>query len=117
MDAKLDTSGPPPVTVTVSNLTDPPTVTCDPHTVVVTQANSLVVFNLATPGYAFPATGSVVVQDGGGEFPNLWSISASQVALHDLCEIPAAYDYNVVVVEIESGKPFTVDPKISNEPH
>ena len=111
-----DTSGPPPVTVTVSDLTDPPTITCTPSTVVVTEPNSLLVFNLATSGYAFPTTGSIIVQDGGSEFPNLWYINPDQVALHDLCDVPAEYDYTVVVEEASTGRRFKVDPRISNEP-
>lgn len=106
-----------PVTVTVSDLTDPPTVHCSPTTVVVDKSNALVVFNLATEGYAFPTTGAIIVQNGGSEFPNLWYVNASQVALHDLCAVPAEYNYTVIVEESATGKRLRVDPKISNEPY
>jgi hypothetical protein len=104
------------VVVTVSNLTDPPTVTCTPPTAVVTEPNSLVVFDLVTAGYAFPTSNSVTVTDGGTEFPNLWYIDPVQVALQDQCSSTAEYEYTVVVDELSTGKQYRHDPKISNEP-
>lgn len=113
---KTTISGPPPVTVTVSDATDPPTVISNPHTAVVTEPNSLVVFNLTTPGYVFPTTGAILVENGGAEFPNLWYVSPTEVALHDLCAVAGEYKYWVVVEEASSGTQFKVDPRISNEP-
>lgn len=105
------------INVTVSNLTDPPTITCAPTDQIVVAQNSLILFQLQTEGYAFPTTGSIVVQDGGSEFPNLWYISPTQVALQDLCQITANYNYTVTVEETSSGKRhFHKDPTITNEP-
>lgn len=106
------------VTVTVSNLTDPPTITCSPTDLTVDAQNSLILFQLQTEGYAFPTSGSIVVSDGGTEFPNLWYISPSQVALQDLCSLNADYNYTVTVEETSSGqRHFHKDPTITNEPN
>lgn len=106
------------VTVHVSNLTDPPTITCTPSTIVVTEPDSLVVFNLAdkTGEYVFPTSNAITVEDGGTEFPNLWFLDGRHVALHDLCSENADYEYTVGVVEASTGKLYELDPKISNEP-
>src|SRR6218665_3785930 len=102
----------------VTNLTDPPTITCTPSNIVGTETDSLVVFSLQDKKgeFVFPATNAITVEDGGSEFPNLWRLDGTHVALHDLCGSAAEYEYTVTVEEASTGKLYALDPKITNEP-
>ena len=91
-------------------------VSCQPERVAVSVANTLLVFSLETPGYAFPDTQSVVVNQPGQEFPYpVWLQHPKAVALFDRGSNAAEYAYTVNVVDQFSGQRSSVDPTIVNE--
>lgn len=95
-------------------------VQCTPDPVRIRQADTLIVYTLATAGYAFPDEGAVVVAPGEGaltseEFPYpAWQEDAQHVALFDRNAVAGNHSYTVTVVSA-SGEPLRHDPGIVNE--
>jgi hypothetical protein len=91
-------------------------ITCSPDPVKVRGGKDTIVFDLVTPGYAFPKQGAVVVQpDAGPDFPEpARTVKGTQATLLDLCTFTASYKYSVTVTDLATGKPVTVDPSIDN---
>ena len=99
------------VTVT----TDGTTVTCTPSTVLVTNPNTLVVFNLTTSGYNFPATSAVVVNTPNTDFPYAsWTVKPQQAAIFDSKVINGNYEYTCTIVNTATGQVLSIDPVIQN---
>ena len=90
-------------------------VSCTPDPVKVSAANVLIVFDLQTAGYAFPATNAVVVMTPGTQFPYpSWTMSPSSASLLDIDGDTSNYAYTVNVVELSTGHHLSVDPTIKN---
>ena len=103
------------LTVTVSGNPPLPTITVSPDPVNVNAANSLLVFNLATPGWQFPTEGAISFQlPAIDEFPSLWYIGPQQIALLDVCNQAGQYRYWLSVQHQESQQIFKHDPYIKN---
>ena len=102
-------------TVTASAVTDPPTAYCTPHLVTVTDTNTLIEFDLVTPGYSFDPDGAITFNTPTTDFPDLWVISATQVTMRDRCLTAGDFAFTIHVVEDSSGKRVNVDPTIRNQ--
>lgn len=102
--------------VTASDETDPPTAYCSPENINVTDGNSLIEFNLTTPGYSFDPETPITFNESTSDFPDLWVITATQITMRDRCTTAGTYAFTVHVVEDSTGKRFKVDPSITNEP-
>ena len=90
-------------------------VSCAPDPAKVSAANVLIVFDLQTAGYAFPATSAVVVMSPASQFPYpSWTISPGCAALLDIDGDTNTYNYTVNVVDLSSGNTISVDPIIKN---
>lgn len=103
-------------TVTASDVTDPPTAYCEPHLVTVDASNTLIEFDLVTPGYSFDPDTPITFNTATTDFPDLWVISATQVTIRDRCQTPGDFAFTIHVVEDSSGKRFGVDPVVRNIP-
>lgn len=102
--------------VTGSNLTDPPTAICSPELVTVTDPNSLVQFQIVNQGYAFDPEAPIVFDNPGTNFPDIWLLSDTQVAVRDRLTSGGDFSFTINLIETETGKRFSVDPGIRNEP-
>lgn len=101
--------------VTGSNLTDPPTAICQPEIVTVTEPNSLVQLQIVNEGYSFDPDAPVVFNAPGTNFPDIWLISPTQVAIRDLLTSAGDFLFTINLIETETGKRLSVDPGIRNE--
>jgi len=91
---------------------------CAPNPVPVTAPNTLIVFDLATAGYKFPASGAVVVNTPGDDFPYAcWRTDNRTASLYDAGDDNLAYAYTVSVVKTSTGETFSLDPVIDNKTH
>lgn len=91
-------------------------IQCHPAEAVVTGQDVLIVFNLRSAHWAFPASGAVVVTDGGTEFPiPAWTVHAKQAALLDRNSAADAFSYTVTVENTSTGERRSLDPRIVNE--
>lgn len=88
-----------------------------PDPVVIKKANSLITFNLLTPGYIFPVDGTslVVTDDDEEEFPIAWYINPTMIGLADYNNDADEYSYTMAVQNIQTGARITKDPQIKNE--
>lgn len=102
--------------VTGSNLTDPPTATCSPDLVTASEPNSLVQFQIVNPGYAFDPEAPIVFSDPGSNFPDIWLLSDTLVAVRDRLTSDGDFSFTINLIETGTGKRFSVDPTIRNEP-
>ena len=105
------------ITVTASDITDPPTAYCTPELVTVATSNALIEFDLTTPGYSFDPDTPITFAEPATDFPDLWVISATQVTMRDRCAVPGDYAFTIHLVEDQTGKRFKVDPAIRNVAH
>jgi hypothetical protein len=101
--------------VTGSNLTDPPTAICSPELVTVTAPNSLVQFQIVNAGYAFDPDAPIVFANPEGNFPDIWLLSDTQVAVRDRLTSSGDFSFTINLIETATGKRFSVDPGIRNE--
>jgi len=102
--------------VTGSNLTDPPTAICSPELVTVTAPNSLVQFQIVNAGYAFDPDAPIVFANPEGNFPDIWLLSDTQVAVRDRLTSGGDFSFTINLIETATGKRFSVDPGIRNDP-
>jgi hypothetical protein len=111
-------SDPTVVQVEVTIATGPKgdvTIMCNPNPVYVTVANSMISFNLRTPGYHFTATGAVVLAEPNDDFPYpSWTLNKTTAGLFDLRNQYDQFDYTVTVKRDADGAEFSVDPIINN---
>ncbi|WP_349740688.1 hypothetical protein [Roseateles cavernae] len=87
-----------------------------PDPVVITKENSLITFNLLTPGYIFPVDGTALVvnDDDEEEFPIAWYITPVTIGLADYNNDADDYSYTMAVQNIATGARITKDPTIKN---
>jgi hypothetical protein len=102
--------------VTGSNLTDPPTAICSPELVTVTAPNSLVQFQIVNAGYAFDPDAPIVFANPEGNFPDIWLLSDTQMAVRDRLTSSGDFSFTINLIETATGKRFSVDPGIRNSP-
>jgi hypothetical protein len=102
--------------VTGSNLTDPPTAICSPELVTATATNSLVQFQIVNAGYAFDPDAPIVFANPEGNFPDIWLLSDTQVAVRDRLTSSGDFSFTINLIETGTGKRFSVDPTIRNDP-
>jgi hypothetical protein len=104
------------VEVTVSTARDGSVdIVCNPNPVRVGTPNTLLAFNLRTPGYHFKGTGAVVIAGTFDDFPYpSWTLNAKTAALFDACNQPDQFDYTVTVKRDKDDAEFSVDPIIDN---
>lgn len=87
-----------------------------PDPVKVKKENSLITFNLLSPGYIFPTDGTALeVQDDGGEFPIAWYINPVLIGLADYNTARQTFAYTMNVQNIQTGKVISKDPTIEND--
>jgi hypothetical protein len=104
------------VEVTVATAADGSvSIVCNPNPVRVSLPNSLLAFNLRTPGYHFKSTGAIVIDGKFDDFPYpSWTLNATTAALYDACNQADQFDYTVTVKHDRTGEEFSVDPIIDN---
>jgi hypothetical protein len=104
------------IEVTVGTIRDGSVIiTCNPNPVPVSVPNSLLVFNLRTPGYHFKGTGAIVIDGTFEDFPYpSWTLNAKTSALFDACNQADQFEYSVFVKRDKDGVEFSVDPIIDN---
>jgi hypothetical protein len=104
------------VEVTVAKGADgKPSIICNPNPVRVSLPNSLLAFNLRTPGYHFEATGAIVIKGTFEDFPYpSWTLNATTAALFDACNQPDQFDYTLTIKHDKTGDEISVDPIIDN---
>ncbi len=104
------------VEVTVATAADGSVnINCNPNPVRVMVPNSMLAFNLRTPGYHFKGTGAVVIDGSFPDFPYpSWTLNATTAGLFDLCNQADQFDYTVTVKHDKTGEEFSVDPIIEN---
>jgi hypothetical protein len=115
----MSTSSDKPVftfAVTASDATDPPTVSCTPAEITVTTPNALIEFDLLTPGYSFDPLNPISFHQETSDFPDLWVISGTQIAMRDRCSKPALLSFDINVVQDSTGQCLSHDPAIRNDP-
>jgi hypothetical protein len=94
---------------------DKVTIVCNPNPVNVTVANTMLAFNLRTPGYHFKGLGAVVLAEPNDDFPYpSWTLDRTTAGLFDLCNQADEFDYTVSVKRDHDGAEFSVDPIINN---
>ncbi|MCV2350764.1 hypothetical protein [Paucibacter sp. Y2R2-4] len=103
-------------TVTASDATDPPTVSCTPGEITVDTSNALIEFDLVTPGYSFDPQSPIVFGEATTDFPDLWAISATQIAMRDRCSKAAVLNFTINVMQDATGLCLSHDPVIRNVP-
>lgn len=87
-----------------------------PDPVKIKTENSLITFNLLTPGYIFPTDGTALqVQDDGGEFPIAWYITPVMIGLADYNTARQSFAYTMNVQNISTGARLAKDPIIEND--
>jgi hypothetical protein len=106
-----------PVTVDVTIVDGVVVITCtrNPAPVDVGASNVLIVFTLATPGYRFRTAKAIELDVKVDDFPYAsWTISDTLAALYDRNKVADELKYTVNVVDIATGKHYSVDPEIKN---
>lgn len=104
--------------VEVTVTTDPSggvVIVCNPNPVHISVKNSLLAFNLRTPGWHFNGTGAVVIAGKYDDFPYpSWTLNPTTAALFDVCNEPDQFDYTLTILHDTTGEEFSVDPIIDN---
>lgn len=87
-----------------------------PDPVEISKKNSMITFNLLTPGYIFPVDGTslIVEDDDETEFPIAWYLSPVMIGLADYNNNAQDYEYTMTVQNIATGARITKDPQIKN---
>lgn len=109
------------VEVTVATNTDAngaegdPVIHCHPNPVFVMVPNTMIAFNLRTPGYHFKGTGAVTLDQTYADFPYpSWTLNKTTAGLFDLCNQADNFDYTITVKRDKDDAEFSVDPIIHN---
>lgn len=102
--------------VTGSNLTDPPTAICTPDLVTAIEPNSLVQFQIVNQGYAFDSEAPIVFDNPGTNFPDIWLLSDTLAAVRDRLTSSGDFSFTINLIDTGTGKRFSLDPTIRNEP-
>jgi hypothetical protein len=90
-------------------------VACTPPTVNVSNPDTLVVFNLATSGYNFPATAAIVINTANTDFPYAsWTVKPQLCGVFDANGVSGDFKYTCTVVETATGQVLSLDPVIRN---
>ena len=90
-------------------------INCNPNPAYVTVPNSMLAFNLRTPGYHFRGTGAVELDQEYADFPYpSWTMNATTAGLFDLCNQADTFDYTIYVRRDKDDHEFSVDPEIRN---
>jgi len=90
-------------------------IKCEPNPVPVGDPNTLIAFNLMTPGYHFKSTNTIVLRGTFPDFPYpSWTLNKTTAGLFDLCNDDDVFAYTVKVKRDSDGKEFSVDPEIRN---
>ena len=115
----MDYDTDPTVTqVEVTVTTDPSgkaVIVCNPNPVHIMVPNSLLAFNLRTPGWHFKGTGAVVIAGTFADFPYpSWTLNATTAGLFDACNQADQFDYTLTVLHDTTGEEVSVDPIIDN---
>lgn len=82
------------------------------------DANAPIHFKLKTPGFVFPDTRpyGIDIDDAGDEFDDYClSEDKRRVRLINRNDTTATYKYAVEVIEVATGKSYSVDPTIKNQ--
>ena len=93
------------------------TIYCKPNPADILKDTShvLLVFTLNTPGYRFRTAKAIELDEPVDDFPFAsWTISDTQAALFDRNKVADTFDYTVTIVDITTGKEYSVDPEIKN---
>jgi hypothetical protein len=102
------------VTVTINSKGEL-NIVCNPNPVPVGALNSLIAFNLRTPGYHFRSTDAVVIKGTFDDFPYpSWTLNATTAALFDICNNKDTFDYTLYIRRDKDDAEFSVDPVIDN---
>jgi len=106
------------IEVTVNNgASGPVTILCSPDPATVKAPNTLLIFRLKTPGWAYAATQPIVMVDGSNQFPLApWTVDPHCVTLLNLVTVAGSHKYIVNLVKEAGGEPLSVDPVVINEP-
>ena len=106
----------PQVEVTVTtNLDGTLNIVCNPNPVPVRVLNSLITFNLRTPGFHFKSTGAVAIQGTFDDFPfPSWTQNATTASLFDINNNEDTFDYTLRIKRDKDDVEFSVDPVIDN---
>jgi hypothetical protein len=104
------------VEVTVTTKSDGTlNICCNPNPVPVKVLNSLITFNLRTPGFHFKSTGAVVIKGTFEDFPYpSWTQNATTAGLFDICNNIDTFDYTLYIRRDTDDVEFSVDPVIDN---
>ena len=90
-------------------------ITCTPDPVQVNAFNTLISFNLATAGYHFLASNTIVLDSPQPDFPYpAHTVNATLATLLDLCTTSNSFKYTVYVVDTATGTQYSLDPVIKN---
>ena len=90
-------------------------IVCNPNPALVTTLNTLLTFNLRTPGYHFKSTGAVVIKGTFEDFPfPSWTVNPTTACLFDYCNQADEIDYTIYVKRDKDDAVFSVDPVINN---
>lgn len=88
---------------------------CTPDPLLVDAPDTLIVFALDAPGWAFRPTHAVVPARPDSDFPCAsWTVSPQQASLLDLARKPGQMPYSVFLVNTETGERLSFDPTIRN---
>ena len=107
-----------PVTVDVTpNPAGGVDITCSPNpaNIIEGSSNVLLTFTLATPGFRFRAARTIELDVPVDDFPYAsWTLSDTQAALYDRNKVADVLKYTVHVVDVKTGREYSVDPEIKN---
>jgi hypothetical protein len=99
------------VKVTVAN----EMISVDPDPVKMKKSSNKITWELATPGFSFPANG-IVIKRAGGEYGECRNKSKTEFVCKKLKHADKKeYKYDVNLVNDSTGKPLSRDPIIIND--
>ncbi len=87
----------------------------NPADIVKHSSNVLITFTLATTGYRFRKSKTIELDVAQDDFPYAsWTITDTQACLYDRNKNADTLKYTVWVVDVATGKEYSVDPEIKN---
>ncbi len=99
-------------TVKVSVTND--VISVDPEPVKMKKSDKTITWELATPGYSFPANG-IVIKQADGEYGDCRNRTTKEYVCKKLKHVDKKeYKYDVNLVNDSTGKPLSRDPTIQN---
>ncbi len=96
------------VKVTVTN----DVISAAPERVEMKKSDKTITWELATPGFSFPANG-IVIKDANGEYGDCKNKTKTEFVCKKLKHVDKKeYKYDVNLVNDSTGKPLSLDPVI-----